>query len=133
MTQLEFEDQLRELKLQKKNELFVLRKMQMEVKDEIARMRDRWDELQNRLHRLNLERISLGKKSLELERLWNERIAKFTQENKSTSRNLENVSDWALVNEFLARGFTGNLYGADKGEVYLSDLNKKFNGDTSED
>ena len=57
---------------------------------------------------------------------------------KDVTRNLEDVSEWALVNELAARGFTldgGRLVSSDHDDEWLDHLNAKLipkNGEASE-
>lgn len=126
MTQIEFENQLREMRQQKGREINAVSQMQSEVKGEIARLQQQYDDLRNRLHRLQQERSMYGQRRLQLEKEWGDRIAQFQKENYSTTRTLENVSDWALVNELKARKFYGSIDQVGGDPEHIQRLNAKL-------
>ena len=76
-----------------------------------------------------------AQKRIAVETEWGETIRKFWNENYTTSRELENVSEWALAAELRHRGYGGTLTNADKPDDFMETLNHKLNGDgnTSED
>lgn len=127
MTQIEFENQLREMRQEKGREVANIAKLQSEVKAEIARLQSQYDGIKDRLHRLQQEREMYGLKRMAVEKEWKERIAKFQKDNFTTTRALENVSDWALINELKARGFRGHVDHADKPADFMENLNAKLN------
>ena len=49
------------------------------------------------------------------------------------TRELENVSEWAIANELRHRGFSGTLINPDKEQEFMSNLNAKLNGATDAD
>ena len=126
MTQIEFENQLREMRCQKGAAVSAIAKMQSEVKEEIAGLQRQFDDIKNRLHRLQQERSMLGLKRIAIEKEWADAIKKFTDDNYTTTRALENVSDWALANELCARGFFGNLNNENREEEFLEKFNAKL-------
>ena len=126
MTQIEFENQLREMRCQKGAAVSAIAKMQSEVKEEIAGLQRQFDDIKNRLHRLQQERSMLGLKRIAIEKEWADAIKKFTDDNYTTTRALENVSDWALANELCARGFFGNLSNEHREEEFLEKFNAKL-------
>lgn len=127
MTQIEFEQQLREMRQQKGREVKNIEKMQVEVKEEIARLQGQYDELRNRLHRLQQERSMYGQRRIQIEKEWGDRIAQFQKENFTTSRALNNVSDWAIINELKARGFHGQFSNETMDIQHVIELNEKLN------
>ena len=56
-------------------------------------------------------------------------LAAFKSEHYSEERKLSEVSDWCLVNELVARGFTGDINHADKEVDFMAHLKAKFSGD----
>lgn len=128
MTQIEFENQMRELRTQKSAELTAIAKVQGEVKEEIAAIDRQVKELRAKREKLNQQRIMIANRRFDLEQEWCEKIKKFYDENFTTSRELENVSEWALANELRHRGYTGQLINPEKDEEFMMNLNGKLNG-----
>lgn len=128
MKQIEFEEKLRELKRQKAEAIRPIVDMQLEVKKELSLLHQQFGALHKQTSRLNAERTSLATMRAETEKKWNEKITAFHDENYTCERQLSDVSDWAIVNELLARGFTGAIINDDKDEQYMADLNRKLSG-----
>ena len=128
MTQVEFENQMRELRVQKGVELTVIAKMQGEVKEQIAAIDRKVKELKAEREKLNQQRIMLSQNRFAKEQEWGKRIKDFFDQNYTTSRELENVSEWALANELRHRGYTGQLINPEKDEEFMMNLNGKLNG-----
>ena len=133
MTQVEFENQMRELRVQKGVELTVIAKMQGEVKEEIAAIDRKVKELRAEREKLNQQRIMLSQNRFSKEQEWGQRIKDFYDQHYTTTRELENVSEWAIANELRHRGYTGTLINADKEQEFLETLNKKLNGTSDAD
>ena len=121
MTQVEFENQLRELRCQKGAAVSAVALMQSEVKEEISAIDRQIKDLRARREKLNQQRLVLGSRRIELER-------EHGEENFTESRELENVSEWALVKELRKRGYTGSLENNEKGDDFLKTLNLNLNG-----
>ena len=128
MTQIEFENKMRELRTQKSAELKAIAKMQGEVKEEIAAIDRQVKELKAKREKLNQQRIMIANRRLDMEQEWAYRIKCFFDQNYTTSRELENVSEWALANELRHRGYTGQLINSEKDEEFMMNLNGKLNG-----
>lgn len=128
MTQIEFENQLRQLRAQKDAELTVIAKMQGEVKEEIAAIDRQVKELRAKREKLNQQRIMIANRRFDMEREWGRRINEFYDQNYTTSRELENVSEWAIARELRRRGYSGTLANSDKEYEFMSALNAKLNG-----
>ena len=133
MTQVEFENQMRELRVQKGVELTVIAKMQGEVKEEIAAIDRKVKELRAEREKLNQQRIMLSQNRFSKEQEWGKRIKDFYDQHYTTTSELENVSEWAIANELRHRGYTGTLINADKEQEFLETLNKKLNGTSDAD
>ena len=133
MTQVEFENQMRELRVQKGVELTVIAKMQGEVKEQIAAIDRKVKELKAEREKLNQQRIMLSQNRFAKEQEWGKRIKDFQDANFTTTRELENVSEWAIANELRHRGFSGTLINPDKEQEFMSNLNAKLNGATDAD
>lgn len=102
--------------------------MQSEVKEEISAIDRQIKDLRARREKLNQQRLVLGSRRIELEREHGERIRNFFKENFTESRELENVSEWALVKELRKRGYKGSLENNGKGDDFLKTLNLNLNG-----
>lgn len=129
MKQIEFEEKLRELKRQKAEAIRPINDMQLECKKEQSMVKQQLSSLYKQNSRLRAEGASLHAMRTETERRWGDKILAFFDENYSTcERQLSDVSDWAIVNELLARGFTGALINDELDEQYMADLNRKLSG-----
>ena len=128
MTQVEFENQLRELNGQKAQVINMYALMQNEVKEEIAEKNRQIHELSEQVQRLKVQRAGLNERRLKAEREWGDKIRKFTSENFSETRALADVSEWSLAAELRHRGYTGQLINPEKGEEFMMNLNGKLNG-----
>ena len=89
---------------------------------------------------LNAQRAMLNRERTKIEQECYEKMRDFRANNeKDVTRNLEDVSDWALVNELAARGFTldgGRLANPNNDDEWLENLNRKLvlhDGDSPED
>jgi hypothetical protein len=133
MTQVEFENEMRNLRVQKGVELNVIAKMQGEVKEQIAAIDRKVKELKAEREKLNQQRLMLGQTRLTKEQEWGKRIKDFYDHHYITTRELENVSEWAIVNELRHRGFNGTLINPVKDEEFMSNLNAKLNGSLDTD
>ena len=133
MTQVEFENQMRELRVQKGVELTVIAKMQGEVKEQIAAIDRKVKELKAEREKLNQQRIMLSQNRFAKEQEWGKRIKDFYDQHYTTTRELENVSEWAIAKELRHRGFSGTLINPDKEQEFMLNLNAKLNGATDAD
>lgn len=70
MTQVEFENELRELRCQKGAAINAIASMQGEVKEEIASINRQIKDLLTRREKLNQQRIIYSNQRLERERVW---------------------------------------------------------------
>ena len=107
--------------------------MQGEVKEEIAAIDRKVKELRAEREKLNQQRIMLSQNRFSKEQEWGKRIKDFYDQHYTTTRELENVSEWAIANELRHRGYTGTLINADKEQEFLETLNKKLNGTSDAD
>lgn len=128
MKQTEFEEKLRELRRQKGVAIATIAHMQGEVKEEISAIDRQIKDLRARREKYNQERIMLSQRRIETDKYWGGQIQKFFEENYTTSRELEEVSDWALANELKARGFVlnGTFTCEGKDEEFLNTFNNKL-------
>lgn len=130
MTQIEFENQMRELRVKKCAALTAIARLQGEVKDDMEAIDRQIHELKERKAKLNQQRIALSDRRFALEQEWGKRIKDFQDANFNTTRELENVSEWAIANELRHRGFSGTLINPEKEQEFMSNLNAKLNGAT---
>jgi len=129
MTQVEFEKHLNAIKARKNEELDTIAGWQMEIKTKIAIQRQRLQEAELELTKLRAEQRGLAAKRVEVERKWAARLAQFKAENYGESREMENISDYALVKELAMRGWHGPIYNEreDMAEDHKEGVISKFN------
>ena len=128
MTQIEFENQMRELRTQKGAALTAIARLQGDVKEQIAAIDRKVKELKAEREKLNQQRIALSDRRFALEQEWGKRIKEFQDANFNTTRELENISEWTLANELRKRGYSGTLVNPDKEPDFILHLNEKLNG-----
>lgn len=132
MTQIEFENQIRELRTQRDAELTAFARLQGEVKDDMEAIDRQIYGLKERKAKLNQQRHALSDRRLVLEQEWVKRIKEFQDANFSTSRELENISEWTLAKELRKHGYSGTLINPDKEPDFIEHLNQKLNGQEGE-
>ena len=132
MTQIEFENQMRELRTQKGAALTAIARLQGDVKEQIAAIDRKVKELKAEREKLNQQRIALSDRRFALEQEWGKRIKEFQDANFTTTRELENISEWTLANELRKRGYVGTLINPDKDTDFMLHLNQKLNGKADE-
>ncbi len=132
MTQIEFENQMRELRTQKGAALTAIARLQGDVKEQIAAIDRKVKELKAEREKLNQQRIALSDRRFALEQEWGKRIKEFQDANFNTTRELENISEWTLANELRKRGYLGTLINPDKDPDFMLHLNQKLNGKDNE-
>ena len=132
MTQIEFESQMRELRTQKGAALTAIARLQGEVKDDMEAIDRQIHELKERKAKLNQQRIALSDRRFALEQEWGKRIKEFQDANFTTTRELENISEWTLAKELRKRGYSGKLINLDKDIDFMLHLNQQLNGKDNE-
>ena len=132
MTQIEFENQMRELRVQKGAALTAIARLQGEVKDDMEAIDRQIHELKERKAKLNQQRIALSDRRFALEQEWGKRIKEFQDANFTTTRELENISEGTIANELRKRGYSGTLVNPDKEPDFIEHLNEKLNGKADE-
>lgn len=128
MTQSEFENGMRELRQKHYQQVAEVQRQQNEVKEEIANLGRNINEMQARKKKLEQQRIYLGMIRHDADTKYNLEVQKFRDENWSETRKLEEVSDWALVNELISRGYHGELKNEQKDADWLAGIAAKFAG-----
>ena len=132
MTQIEFENQMRELRTQKGAALTAIARLQGEVKDDMEAIDRQIHELKERKAKFNQQRIALSDRRFALEQEWGKRIKDFQDANFNTTRELENISEWTLAKELRKRGYSGKLINLDKDIDFMLHLNQQLNGKDNE-
>ena len=117
-----------EMRNAKRMQLDAIDLMQQQAKKELADLSYSYRLLDEKATRLKEECRSLHERRIKVGQEQNALIQKFISENAETSRNLENVSEWALAKELHTRGYYGELRHNDKSEQFMVTLNKKLNG-----
>ena len=135
MTQVEYERQLAAIKADKNRELEVVERWQVDVKAKVAGLRRRCKEAELELAKLKAEQRGLTARRVEVERKWSARIARFKAENYCESRELESISDYALVKELSRRGWHGPIRNLrpDMDEEHKLGVIRKFNEHANEE
>lgn len=105
MTQVEFEYQLHDLRSKRHAALLPIIQMQSEVKEEISAIDRQIKSLKAQREKMNQKRILISQQRTQVESEWGGQIAKLIQDNCAVTRELENISDWAIANELKKRGF----------------------------
>lgn len=127
MKQTEFEEKLRELKNQKRDALRPVVDMMQDNKRKGVAVHEQIDELGAKARCLKTERTMLHKMLCDIEKKYDDKIRQLYDENPVTTRQLEEVSDYSLVNELVARGFGGVLTNPGKEQEFMEHINKKLN------
>ena len=120
---------MRQMRVAKGTAVHVVEVEQNELKDQIAGYGRRVNELLLEKKRLEQKRHALHLLRMEIEHKENVKIAKFIEENKTDERKLSDVSDYCLVNELAARGFTGRLDNEAKSPDLMAGLNFRLGGE----
>ena len=130
MKQAEFDEVLRQMREDREKRTAHLKKMVSDLDVKIAdhgkmvhKMLLEYDDLKAQRAMLNRERTKIEQECFE-------KMRDFRQQNeKDVTRNLQDVSDWALVNELAARGYTledGRLLNPISDYEWLDHLNNKL-------
>ena len=109
MKQTEFEKGLAELKAARNRVMEVVESWQVELKQKMAEQQKRRTEAEGAISKLKAEKVALASRRLELDRKWRAKIEQFKADNYSETRELENISDYALVKELAKRGWQGSI------------------------
>ena len=114
MTQIEFENQLRELRHQKAQVMNQFSLMQNEIKEEIATKNRQIHELSEQVQRLKVKRAGIQEVRLKTEKEWGGQIQDFINKyQEQAERSWDAVSTYTLVKELRKRGWQGNIFNND--------------------
>ena len=121
MTQVEFENQLRELRSQKAQVMNQFSLMQNEVKEEIAAKNRQIYELSQQVQKLKVQKAGITERRLKAEKDWGDRIQ---------GRSWEAVSTYTIVKELRKRGWQGTIFNndPDMAEEHKEGVIAAFNG-----
>lgn len=79
MKQTEFEQQLRDMRMQKSQEIAAIAQLQGQVNKERALLNTQYDDLRKRIHTLDIERVSLSQRRMDVEAKWGGKSASSTK------------------------------------------------------
>ena len=131
MTQVEFENQLRELRSQKAQVMNQFSLMQNEVKEEIAAKNRQIYELSQQVQKLKVQKAGITERRLKAEKDWGDRIQGFiNQYQEQANRSWEAVSTYTIVKELRKRGWQGTILhnDPDMAEEHKEGVIAAFNG-----
>lgn len=127
MKQVEFDETLRQMRVERDAKIAPLKRMIAELEVEINKKGEQLHRMNQEYAALRLQKSLLNKDKTRIEIEHNERYMNFIKNNEGhVSRNLEDVSDFAIINELSARGFTlvgGVLSNSERTEETLNTMN----------
>ena len=130
MKQVEFDETLRLMRVEREQKTSRLKIMMAELDVEISKKGEQLHKMQAEYEGLKLQKKMLAKEKTRIECEYNEKCQNFIKNNEGhVTRNLCDVSDWAVINELAARGYTlegGVLSHKDRAQEWLDDYNKKL-------
>lgn len=126
MKQTEFEQKLIELKNEDKELINDYKRQVLMLNEEQAEINKVINKLTGDVKEIKRKKAALSAMVQKLESRRSEKVQKFKQENWSEERKLSEVSDWCLVNELVARGFSGTITNDEKDTEFMTNLSKKF-------
>ena len=136
MTQIEFENQLRELRCQKAQVMNQFQLMQNEVKEEIAAKNRMIHELSEQVQRLHQQRAGIAERRLKAEKDWGWQIQDFINKNlEQVNRSWDAVSTYTIVKELRRRGWQGTIFNndPDMADEHKEGVIAAFNGKAKEE
>ena len=135
MTQVEFENQLRELRGQKAQVMNQFSLMQNELKEEIASKNRQIHDLSEQVQKLKVQKFGITERRLKAEKEWNDRIQKYiTDFHEQYERSWDAISTYTIVKELRKRGWQGTIFNndPDMAEEHKDGVIAAFNGKTNE-
>ena len=136
MTQVEFENQLRELRGQKAQVMNQFSLMQNELKEEIAAKNRQIHELSEQVQKLKVQKFGITERRLKAEKEWNDRIQKYiTDFHEQYERSWDSISTYTIVKELRKRGWQGTIFNndPDMAEEHKDGVIAAFNGKPNEE
>ena len=114
MTQVEFENQLRDLRSQKAQVMNQFSLMQNEIKEEIAAKNRQIHDLSEQVQKLKVQKFGITERRLKAEKEWGDRIQGFINEyQEQAERSWDAVSTYTIVKELRKRGWQGTIFNND--------------------
>ena len=131
MKQAEFDEALFQMRLERDKRTAGLKKMIADLDVKIAQQGQLLHQVSQDYEKLRQERAVMNREKTRIEQEWFDRIKSFVGENqKDVTRQLEDMSEWALIKELRARGFSlsegSTLTHPDKPEDFMQHLNAKL-------
>ena len=136
MTQVEFENQLRELRNQKAQVMNQFSLMQNEIKEEIAAKNRQIYELSQQVQKLKVQKAGITERRLKVEKDWGDRIQKYiTDFHEQYERSWDSISTYTIVKELRKRGWQGTIFNndPDMAEEHKEGVIAAFNGKAKEE
>ena len=135
MTQVEFENQLRDLRSQKAQVMNQFSLMQNEIKEEIAAKNRQIHDLSEQVQKLKVQKFGITERRLKAEKEWGDRIQGFINEyQEQAERSWDAVSTYTIVKELRKRGWQGTIFNndPDMAEEHKDGVIAAFNGKPNE-
>lgn len=130
MKQVDFDETLRQMRMDLHKASAHVKKMIADMDLELAEMCKALNKMQAEYQEKKSQRALLRKELNRIEAEHGAKLREFVRINQGhVSRQLEDVSEWALVNELAHRGFYlsgGGICHPRMAEEWLLDLNKKL-------
>ena len=136
MTQIEFENELRDLRCQKAQVMNQFSLMQNEIKEEIAAKNRQIHELSEQVQRLKVQRAGLTERRLKAEKEWGDKIQSYINDyQEKAERSWEAISTYTIVKELRRRGWQGTIFNNDPemAEEHKEGVIAAFNGKAKEE
>ena len=135
MTQVEFENQLRDLRSQKAQVMNQFSLMQNEITEEIAAKNRQIHDLSEQVQKLKVQKFGITERRLKAEKEWGDRIQGFINEyQEQAERSWDAVSTYTIVKELRKRGWQGTIFNndPDMAEEHKDGVIAAFNGKPNE-
>ena len=130
MKQVEFDETLRQMRVEREQKTSRLKTMMAELDVEISKKGEQLHKMFAEYEGLKLQKKMLAKEKTRIECEYNEKYQSFIRNNEGhVTRNLCDVSDWAVINELADRGYIlegGVLSHKNRDSEWLEKYNAKL-------
>lgn len=130
MKQVEFDETIRQMRMDREQDTSRLKTMIADLDLQMAEHRKHLHRMHTEYEQMKVQKALLCKEKERIDREHGEKYRNFVLTNQGhVTRMLEDVSEWALVNELAARGYTlsgGVLFNPEQAEDWLLKLNQKL-------